>query len=279
MCAGTDAYDLDPTHQCTHQMKLCVTCEQTDKVYIRVQSNGMPNHCYSANYYPLQYYPDYKIIDWTVEWNPNVYHDINYGSGRVDTQTEVDDLMCSHEVTAHTESVAQVVINQGSDIKRHIGVSFNNQLLFNSLTNFSQDSIDSDWIDVETDFDEYFDNCLGYIDVDNYLAYRSLSPCFKDPPKSKVPGINTYSYAQFRILYKSQWTSTDNYGGMYGIAKDGHIIYGPYNEWGEIWDCDDLDFCNGFFRDDNTSYGYATTTFFPYIVGCWGPAGSQLGEF
>jgi hypothetical protein len=163
-------------------MKLCVTCEQLDKVYIRVQSNGMPNHCYSANRHPLQYYPDYKIIDWTVEWNPDVYHDVNYGSGRVDTQAEVDDTLCSHEVTAHTNSVADVVINQGSDIKRHVGVSFNNQLLFNSLTNFEQDSIDKDWHDVETDFDEYFDNCLGYIDVDNYLAYRSLSPCFKDPP-------------------------------------------------------------------------------------------------
>lgn len=50
-------------------------------------------------------------------------------------------------------------------------------------------------MDTEVDFDDYFDNCLGYIDVDNYLAYRSLSPCFKDPPTRNVPGVNTYSYA------------------------------------------------------------------------------------
>jgi hypothetical protein len=31
--------------------------------------------------------------------------------------------------------------------------------------------------------------------------------------------------------------------------------------------------CNGFFVDAETGeYAYASTTFFPYMVGCWGPA-------
>lgn len=83
---------------------------------------------------------------------------------------------------------------------------------------------------------------------------------------------------EFENKFLATWTSTDNYGGVYGIAKDGHVIYGPYNRWGEIWECEDLDYCNGFFLPD-TSYGYASTTFFPYTVGCWGPAQGQLDLF
>merc|ERR1711904_397822 len=71
--------------------------------------------------------------------------------------------------------------------------------------------------------------------------------------------------------YMYQGWPTSNYGGVWGIAKDGHIIYGPYNANGELWTCDDIDVCNGFTASDG-SYAYASTTFFPYMVGCWGPA-------
>lgn len=54
-----------------------------------------------------------------------------------------------------------------------------------------------------------------------------------------------------------------------GIARDGHIIVGPYNSDGEVWGCDDVDICNGVFLNDE-SYAYALTTKFPYSVGCWG---------
>lgn len=51
------------------------------------------------------------------------------------------------------------------------------------------------------------------------------------------------------------------------------MIYGPYNSDDELWSCDDVDMCNGFFVDAETGeYAYASTTFFPYMVGCWGPA-------
>ena len=56
-----------------------------------------------------------------------------------------------------------------------------------------------------------------------------------------------------------------------GIAFDGHIIVGPYNEDGELFVCADLDGCNGAFLSDN-SYAYVMSRKFPYIVGCWGPA-------
>lgn len=67
------------------------------------------------------------------------------------------------------------------------------------------------------------------------------------------------------------YTDTSNYGGIVGIAKDGHIIYGPYNKHGEQWECDDMDVCNGHWLEDG-SYGYGMSSFFPYTIGCWGPA-------
>jgi hypothetical protein len=67
------------------------------------------------------------------------------------------------------------------------------------------------------------------------------------------------------------WTETAEWGGMVGVAKDGHPIYGPYNSDGELWTCDDHDICNGRFFDNGT-YGYIATSTFPYVVGCFGPA-------
>ena len=54
-----------------------------------------------------------------------------------------------------------------------------------------------------------------------------------------------------------------------GLAIDGHRLLGPYNPDGEIWTADELDKCNGILLDDG-SYAYASTTFAPYTVGCWG---------
>lgn len=68
--------------------------------------------------------------------------------------------------------------------------------------------------------------------------------------------------------------SIDNYGGIYGVARDGHVIYGPYNADGELWSCEDHDVCNGFFTESGP-YAYASTANFPYIVGCWGPGPTQ----
>lgn len=49
-------------------------------------------------------------------------------------------------------------------------------LIFNSLTYASQDTTDSDVLD-ETTFTDYFDDCLSYIDDENYLQVKSITPC------------------------------------------------------------------------------------------------------
>jgi len=57
-----------------------------------------------------------------------------------------------------------------------------------------------------------------------------------------------------------------------GIAKDGRVIYGPFKPNGELWQPCDVDVCNG--RYFNDYYGYVSTMFHPYFVGCFGPGNS-----
>jgi len=55
-----------------------------------------------------------------------------------------------------------------------------------------------------------------------------------------------------------------------GIAKFGHVMYGPYKDSGETWGTDDVDACNGVWSDND--YFYVGTAWHPYLVGCQGPA-------
>ena len=59
-----------------------------------------------------------------------------------------------------------------------------------------------------------------------------------------------------------------------GLGRDGHPLYGPWNESGLQWDCNKHDICNGAFLADG-SYGYVSTSTFPYVVGCYGPGVGQ----
>ena len=106
------------------------------------------------------------------------------------------------------------------------------------------------------------------------MHYHSISPCMVKGSKTTKPGLcsddaNCSGTGKITSFMVKGWPKT-NYGGSVGIARDGHVIYGPYNGDGELWSCADHDVCNGFFLADG-SYGYAATTTFPWIVGCWGP--------
>ena len=71
-CLGSD------TNSCTVTRKNCVTCRQSSSlVYIRFQSNGMPNHCYGAD---SSTYPASQHVDFEVSWNEWVVGETNYSS-------------------------------------------------------------------------------------------------------------------------------------------------------------------------------------------------------
>ena len=50
---------------CSFERKLCVTCrEDAGTVYVRMQSNNMPNHCFYISLGTL----GEQNIDWEVKW-------------------------------------------------------------------------------------------------------------------------------------------------------------------------------------------------------------------
>ena len=51
-----------------------------------------------------------------------------------------------------------------------------------------------------------------------------------------------------------------------GIAKDGHIVWGPYKANGAAWGPCDVDVCNGAWVGGY--YGYVATDFHPYLPAC-----------
>ncbi len=71
------------------------------------------------------------------------------------------------------------------------------------------------------------------------------------------------------------YTASYNTTTLIGMAKDGHNIIGPYQDRDEetnsevLWNCVDLDICNGIIEGD--TYSYVAVVVFPYYVGCYGP--------
>lgn len=72
---------------------------------------------------------------------------------------------------------------------------------------------------------------------------------------------------------------------LLGFAMDGHRIYGPLDATATL--ALDLDACNGHWKTDRStrrtqsqgrtsSYAYHATPSYPYLVGCFGPAGNSF---
>ena len=73
-CPGDDQFaEYSYENPCTWHRKLCVTCSEDGdgKIFVRVQSNTLPNHCYENDAISSE-----VATDWTVEWqkkNHNYY--------------------------------------------------------------------------------------------------------------------------------------------------------------------------------------------------------------
>lgn len=139
---------------------------------------------------------------------------------------------------------------------------------------------------VENEYDG-MDMCIGHSTPFYAYHYHHWSPCIHEgnsyASKSVAPvlcdtdpdcydsslSIETNKANAFTLSLTGYPAST--YGEIIGIAKDGHVLYGPKKTDGSLWTCSDHDFCNGVFFDDG-HYGYVSTQEFPYTIGCYGPA-------
>lgn len=120
---------------------------------------------------------------------------------------------------------------------------------------------------------EITDTCMTHPNGKGDLHYHMWSPCIIEPEEY---GTDVYNCRE-----DEKCNSTDPFDysleayedhkrlTVLGLAKDGHIIWGPYKDDETLWTDCEVDMCNGKVVDG--TYGYVSSTFHPYLVGCWGP--------
>jgi len=174
----------------------------------------------------------------------------------------------------YVEEAGSNMINTAS------GFAFDNVAIFNGLSGQEKDAVE---YEVET-----LDKCLMHPSPSkggSMLHYHSLGLCMKSSTWTSTTEVPTLCKSNAHPDCTSKpfewalaaWTDKTDFGGEVGLARDGHVIVGPYNADGELWSCEDHDVCNGTFIADG-SYVYVTTSTFPYVVGCWGPGAKQYSK-
>lgn len=92
-CPGTDADAVYTTEKpCIFKRKLCVTCSTKDDptVYITVQQNSMPNHCF----YSTVNFGVAADNEWEVVFNADMSGIENYSADDIATSAKTDELLC-----------------------------------------------------------------------------------------------------------------------------------------------------------------------------------------
>lgn len=116
---------------------------------------------------------------------------------------------------------------------------------------------------------ERVDMCLGHPQAQGIYHYHFMPPCIFNAALDDTAGPCLTGCSNNLINYGLSGYTTKKTLTPIGIAKDGHIIYGPYDSTGKTWVGTEVDICNGKMIDG--VYGYVASTFHPYFVGCWGP--------
>ena len=119
------------------------------------------------------------------------------------------------------------------------GVAFSGMMIFNSLAGGNTDALD---FEIKT-----LDSCLNHPSPTGSLHYHYWSPCVRKgygfASTTEAPVLcadsandecmtNPSSYVTTKANsgQTSPYADTSDYGGLIGLAKDGHVIVGPYNK-------------------------------------------------
>ena len=119
------------------------------------------------------------------------------------------------------------------------------------------------------------DQCLSRATDSGRFHYDIWSPCAVSggsASTSVAPGLcsddQTCSADQVDFSKQNGYTSSEPQ--LIGLARDGHLLYGPQG-----FDGVSVDECNGYTQDGN--YVYASRSEAPYTITCWGAPASGCG--
>ena len=258
---------------CAWPRKLCVSClEESNKVYIRIQSNGLPDHCYGGPPAVIQTQYDVKMV---FDGASDLYTTKTFAD-----QDAFDTFACNNArgtaTNIQSASDFTVVTSDATNsafLSGIAGWSINGIPIFTGASAEKTDPYyPQEWTDSSNTAVESVDACIGHPQGTGLYHYHMLPPCLVNAANIDTKTVcNSVSACtdDLKGYALSAYTATSKQITILGIAKDGHKIIGPYDDSGELINCSTLDVCNGMTLDG--SYVYVYTNTFPYTVGCFGP--------
>jgi hypothetical protein len=249
---------------CIWQRKLAVTCINNSTVRIRVQSNGLPGRCMAI---PSTATISEQNIDFEVNFNPTV--NVNSPTHSPSSQTELDNIICNISNQEFAPASSNLVsYSQPQTLTTLAGVSIDGVAIMNANS-----ALDTDpFYPPPGDQVEKVDACLAHPQENGIYHYHMASGCAVSPPSGNISTCDaTYACSADIATYSlTLFPSSAKKLTVIGIAKDGHVIYGPYWSTGNLI-TSGIDICNGMFYDTIGNYAYFSTIKYPYITGCFGP--------
>ena len=154
------------------------------------------------------------------------------------------------------------------------GIALTGGYIYNALALGNLDAVENEG--------DTLDICMSHATPQGSFHYHFAGACLKRDfggwSDTEAPNLcSSYDDCILRTGSFTRSYVTDNQTKAYtrynwddviGLARDGHVIIGPYHTGGSTWGCS-RDQCNGRFIDG--SYVYVSSDSYPYVVGCWGP--------
>jgi hypothetical protein len=206
-------------------------------------------------------------IDFEVDFNPTV--SVNSLVHSPSNQSDLNNILCNISNQQYAPSTSNLVFySNAQNYATLAGMSIDNVPIFN--------------VNSANDVDPFYppsgytaevvDSCLAHPQSAGVYHYHMASGCAVSPPSGNIStcAATTACAADIASYSLTLFPSSAKKLTVIGIAKDGHIIYGPYSASRQLI-TSGFDICNGMFYDTLGNYAYFSTTKFPYITGCFGP--------
>mmetsp|Transcript_17180 Transcript_17180/g.21407 ORF Transcript_17180/g.21407 Transcript_17180/m.21407 type:complete len:905 (-) Transcript_17180:437-3151(-) len=236
-----------------------------EKIYLRINATGIPNHDYKASLESRPYSYLLPLLDYSKPLFPSRDTSSSLKNGNIKNIYDINTL-------GGKNAIVGVALN---------GIPFLSPLKATNLEAVRGHNPDD------------HDDCLGYISTEGQYGYRTAPPCLfsneenvenSDSGKQGAYDAFTFAYSFLNVMIEGDDDDSGPFmikikgaktGGnvstapfVVGYAMDGYHIYSPYDENGIEHSA--LDTCGGKYYNGN--YAYFATTRFPYLLGCFGPA-------
>jgi hypothetical protein len=246
---------------CVWQRKLSAVCrDASGTIKIRIQTNGLPPRCASV---PMGTFVQLNV-DFEVNFNPDV--SINSLNQNLNTVSSLSQTICTLTSPSTVPSASGFVNYGTTGIDTATGVSVDGVMIFSPD---SANNVDPFYPPPGSPA-ESVDSCLAHCQMTGIYHYHIGSGCMVNPPNGSITAcagttcITNIANYSISLFYNYQKMT------VIGVAKDGHVIYGPYLS-ANTRVTSGFDVCNGMFYDSIGNYAYFATSTYPYLVGCFGP--------